>query len=301
MILHQTDLDILNKLIGPISENMAAKMYRNIDCYLHPKVSIFMPSRGQCIYAVMPNHTHPAYTFIYYFQSVHDFVIEGRHLSYNLADGKCLSAMSPDIQHQEIVDDGFQSYIAIAIEAEFFHDIMKQYKETVPVYRGEIFVPHPELLGLLRCFILEACGCSKKNPQLMDSLSNAVVHLIVRSVLHDTQDTIPLYDRFEVDKAIAFMNSNYAKRITIEDLAGKVNLSPGHFSKLFKSITGETPIDFLNMLRLQKARIMLMNRDESITDIAIQCGFSTSSYFSSCFQEKYKMSPSAYRQNILNK
>lgn len=301
MIINQTDIEILNKLVGPISEKMATIMYRNIDSYLHPRVSLFMPSRGQCEYAVTPNHAHPAYAFIYYFQPVNDFVVEGKHISYDMSEGKCLSAMSPYIQHQEIVEDNFQSYIAITIEAELFHDIMKQYSETIPIFRGEIFVPHPELLGLLRCFILEASGYTKKNIQLLECFAFTIVHLVVRSVLYNTPCTIPLYDRFEVDHAIAFMNSNYSKRITIENLAGTVNLSPGHFSKLFKSITGETPIDFLNMLRLQKAKIMLMNQADSITEIAIQCGFNTSSYFSACFQAKYKMSPSSYRQNFLIK
>jgi AraC family transcriptional regulator len=218
---------------------------------------------------------------------------------YDLAEGKCLSAMSPGIRHQEIEEEYFQSYIAIAIDAAVFQETMLQYIKPVPVIRGAAFVPHPELLSLLRCFMLEAGESRVKNPELLDNLASVIAHMVVRSVIADTENTIPLYDRFEVDRAIVYMNSHFSEKITIEDLAEQVNLSTGHFSKIFKLVTGDTPIDFLNMLRLQKARIMLMNNVRNITEIAMECGFNSSSYFSTCFLEKYKMTPSTFRQNYL--
>jgi AraC-like DNA-binding protein len=205
--------------------------------------------------------------------------------------------MSPGVHHQEIEEEHYQSYIAIAVDTTFFQTIASQYIQTIPVFYGEIFKPHPELLGLLRCFMLETS--EYKNHEVLDHLASVVTHLIVRSVISETQNSLPLYDRFEIDKAIAYMNSHFSDKITIENLAGQVNISAGHFSKIFKSITGETPIEFLNSLRLQKARIMLMNNVSNITDIALECGFNSSSYFSTCFLEKYKTTPSSYRQKYL--
>lgn len=293
----QKETEILNNLIGNISDNIAAQMYQDLECFLHPNISLFIPSSGQCKYAIMPSHTHPAYTFIYYFQSVIDFVVEAKHITYDLADGKCLSAMSPGIPHQEMEEEYFHSYIAVAIDAALFENTIRQYIGKIPVFKGEIFVPHPELLNLLRCFMLESSEAS--HSQLLDNLAEVIAHLIVRSVTAGTQQTIALYDRFEVDRAIAYMNSHFADRMTVEDLARQVNLSAGHFSKVFKAVTGETPIGFLNMLRLQKARSMLANNTGNITQIALSCGFGSSSYFSTCFLEKYKMTPSLYRQQIL--
>lgn len=299
MKFNQTDIDILNHLVGQISENTAAMMNRNLDCFLHPKVSLFIPSGGQCEYAIRPSHTHPAYTFIHYFQPVDEFIIEGRTIAYDLAEGKCLSAVSPGIPHQEIEEEHFQSYIAIAIDTALFDKTARQYVPSISVFRGEAFVPHPELLGFLRCFMLEANESGRKNSELLDYLAVAITHLVVQSVKLATQKkTLPLYDRFEVDRAIAYMNSHFAEKITIEALSERVNLSAGHFTKLFKSVTGETPIDFLNILRLQKARMMLVNNVGNITQIAMECGFNSSSYFSACFLERYKITPSAYRKNL---
>jgi AraC-like DNA-binding protein len=299
MSFKQIEIDTLNKLVGYINEDTADRMYKNLECFIYPKVSLFIPSCGQCKYAVTPRHTHPAYTFIYYFQPIHNFVVEEEHMAYDLAGGKCLSAMSPGIAHQEIEEEYFQSYIAIAIEAELFNGTMLQYIQSVPVFRGEIFVPHPELLSLLRCFMLETSNSEDKNLEVVEHLASVITHMVVRSIVSGTQNTIALYDRFEVDRTIAYMNSHFSDKITVEELAQRVNLSTGHFSKIFKSVTGEAPIDFLNSLRLQKARNMLMNRMGNITEISIGCGFNSPSYFASCFLEKYKMTPSAYRQKFI--
>ena len=299
MILSNTDINILKNLVGSLDEGTINVIKKNIDFFLHPKVSLFIPSYGQCKYAITPKHIHPAYSFIYYFQPVSDFIVQDRNITYDLSEKKCLSAVSPNIPHQEIEQDNFQSYIAILIDAELFEETIKQYVQQIPVFCGEAFVPNPELLGLLRCFILEASENRNKNAELLNHLAQIIVHWVVRSVIiFDTHLTVPSYNNFEVNMAIAYMNSHFSEKITAEDLAEQVKLSAGHFSKIFKSVTGTTPIDFLNIIRLQKARNILINTEETITEIAILCGFNTSSYFASCFFKKFKITPSVYRQNF---
>lgn len=298
MSFSQNDLEILNRLVGPMGESTAAMIYEYIDCFLHPKVSLFIPASGQCKYAITPSHTHPAFSFIYHFQSVSELIIEGKSIFYDISDGKCLIAMSPGIPHQEPEQDGFQSYIAIQIDEELFCETFRQYAQNLPVFRGERFTPHPELLGLLRCFMLEANEYECRNCEYLNQLALGVTHLTVRSILSGTHQTTSLYDRFEIDRAIAYMNSHFEEKITVEDLAALASLSANHFTKIFKSVTGETPIDFLKTLRLKKARNMLINNTDNMTEIALKCGFNTSSYFSSCFIEKYRMTPTAFRQNF---
>lgn len=294
MVKGNKELDILNKLVGRLDETLAAAMEKKTDCYLHPSVSLFMPASGQCQYAISPNHTHPAYSFIYYLQPDSEIIVEGKKITFDFSRGKCLCAFSPEIPHQEIEKDTFESYIAILIDGDMFRRSMEQFVKPVPVFRGEVFVPHPELLGMLRCFMLEADDHAME-AGILDHLAAVITHLISRSVITETFQTIPLYNHFEIGRSIAYMNSHFAEKITLEALAERVSLSAGHFSKLFKSVTGATPIDFLNMLRLRKARNMLMYNTESITEIALQCGFSSSSYFSACFIEKYYMTPTEYR------
>jgi hypothetical protein len=248
MNLDAGDLYILNKLVGSIDTDRAAHIRSKIDCFFHPEVSLFIPASGQCEYAISPSHTHPAYSFIYYFQPTDSIIIEEKSMSYDLADGKCLCAISPGIPHQEIEKEGFQSYIAIMIDAELFHNVVKQYVQQIPIFRGVAFIPHPELLAILRCFMLETSN--GRNSELLSHLAHTIAHLAVLSSVTDIQNPIPLYDRFEVDTTISYMNSHYSEKITIEVLAELVNRSTGHFSKVFKTITGTTPMEFLNTIRI---------------------------------------------------
>ena len=75
MKFDNSDVEILKRLVGQVTRKTAANMNKNLECFLHPKVSLFIPSFGHCEYAVTPGHTHPAYTFIYYFQSVTDLLL----------------------------------------------------------------------------------------------------------------------------------------------------------------------------------------------------------------------------------
>lgn len=71
------------------------------------------------------------------------------------------------------------------------------------------------------------------------------------------------------------MNSHISEKINIDDLAERAYLSVGHFSKVFKTVTGAAPIDYLNNLRIRKACGMLANNVDNITEIALKCGFNT--------------------------
>lgn len=89
---------------------------------------------------------------------------------------------------------------------------------------------------------------------------------------------------------------------TIQKLVGPIKKEQLRHvdSRVFKKETGQTPINYLNQLRMARVKKLLLDEHKSISQIAIECGLGSSSYLSACFQEIYKMSPSDYR-NILFK
>lgn len=301
-------IEIINKLVGSVDEKTASIMFERLECFIHPLVSIFIPATGQCPFAISPNHTHPSYSFIYYLQPVSDFISEGKHYSFPLVDGKCLSAMSPNIRHQEIQTDFFQTYIAILIDKDLFEKTLLHYTDSSPIFKGESFSPSAELAGLLRTFMMESK--MYEDFGLLDSLATLISHMIARSVVTKTtsEDSLNkptvLFNRFEVDRAIAFMNSHLQEKITLENLANQVNISQGQFSRIFKEVTGHSPIDFLNEMRLERAKGLLLSCGTSgtggktMSEIAELCGFSTSAYFSSSFQKQYGISPTDYVKTV---
>ncbi len=100
-----------------------------------------------------------------------------------------------------------------------------------------------------------------------------------------------------VRKAMAYIHSNYADPITREDLARHVGMSEDYLTYCFRQELGMTPIDYLNRYRVLQAQRLLVDTDKSITTIALDVGFSSSSYFSRMFRRQVGQSPEEYRRN----
>lgn len=101
-----------------------------------------------------------------------------------------------------------------------------------------------------------------------------------------------------IELAIEFLKTNIGNRIGLQEIASNVNLSVSHFSKLFKSRTGYSPIEYLNHLKVQKACYLLQFSDERISMISYDLGFDDQYYFSRLFKEHMGVSPSSYRTNL---
>ena len=80
-------------------------------------------------------------------------------------------------------------------------------------------------------------------------------------------------------------------------IARVVNLSPSYLSKKFKASTGFGYREYLVLVRVQAASVMLLETNKSIAEIALACGFRDSNYFGDAFKREKGVSPSAYRKN----
>ena len=101
-----------------------------------------------------------------------------------------------------------------------------------------------------------------------------------------------------VSQSINFMLENISKKFKLEELATVVKLSSSHFSRLFLSRTGHSPIDYFIQLKIQRSCRLLDNSELSIADIARESGFDDQFYFSRQFKRVMNMSPREYRNRI---
>ncbi len=97
-------------------------------------------------------------------------------------------------------------------------------------------------------------------------------------------------------KTIAYIEKNYLKPITLKTLAQKASLSERHFTRIFKENYNTTPIDYIINLRIKHSCKLLKNTNYTISDVAIESGFTDSSYFSRCFKKVKGLSPRRYRK-----
>lgn len=99
-----------------------------------------------------------------------------------------------------------------------------------------------------------------------------------------------------VRKAMAYIHSHYADPLTREELARFVGMSDDYLTYCFRQELGMTPIDYLNRYRVLQAQRLLRETNQSITTIALEVGFSSSSYFSRMFRRLTGRSPDEYRR-----
>ena len=96
-------------------------------------------------------------------------------------------------------------------------------------------------------------------------------------------------------KAIRYIEDHFSEEISLEDVSRRVNISPFYFSRLFKQEIGKSFIEYLNDIRIQKAKEYLMDPLFSIKEICRRCGYSDPNYFSRIFRKYEGMSPSEWR------
>lgn len=96
--------------------------------------------------------------------------------------------------------------------------------------------------------------------------------------------------------ARAYLDSNYASAITIQQISQKAAFSPYHFIRLFYRVYKQTPHQYLIQKRLDRAKELLRLSDLSITQICLEVGFESLGSFSSRFRTSTGLSPSEYRK-----
>lgn len=104
-----------------------------------------------------------------------------------------------------------------------------------------------------------------------------------------------------VNRVIDYINSNLDKNLSLNVLAQVALFSPFHFHRIFRVFVGEPLNDYIRRLRLEKGANMLIgNQSKAITDIALDCGFSSSATFARAFKGHFGISPSEWRTEKCN-
>lgn len=99
-----------------------------------------------------------------------------------------------------------------------------------------------------------------------------------------------------IRQLVLYLHAHYSEDISLKGAAEKVHLNPTYLSTLFKQETGLSFSAYLSRLRLTRAEELLRKSNLSITEIALQSGFSSPGYFTNIFRKKHHMTPSAFRR-----
>ncbi|TSD63837.1 AraC family transcriptional regulator [Inquilinus sp. KBS0705] len=124
-------------------------------------------------------------------------------------------------------------------------------------------------------------------------------HLLKLFLFSDSQETGLNPNKEEnFDKVIRFLKDNIERSVSLKEIAAVANLSTAHFCSSFTKITGLSPIEYFNHLKIQKACQLLQFSRHRVNEIAQLVGISDPYYFSRLFTRTMGLSPKEYRQKI---
>ena len=134
---------------------------------------------------------------------------------------------------------------------------------------------------------------------ILKSLIMKLIVIFIKETLVEIEASESLdfeyYDKTTiVNTIISYMNDNYMKAISLDRISKNTYLSPVYISKLFKELTGDSPINYLIKIRLSKAQELLREGHMTIKVIAKSVGYDDAYYFSKLFKKYYKLPPSKF-------
>ena len=113
-----------------------------------------------------------------------------------------------------------------------------------------------------------------------------------------TQEDMPGTDISAQRRMVAYISHHYPEKISLAGIAAAGSVSRSKCCQLFKKYMQQSPIDFLNRYRLEISRNLLDSTENSILEIANACGFSSQSYYTKMFSEKFNYTPTQYRSRL---
>lgn len=99
----------------------------------------------------------------------------------------------------------------------------------------------------------------------------------------------------QLKNVLEYIEEHYSDRISLEELSRIAGLSERYFCSFFKELVGRTCFDYINLVKMEKAALMLSDAEKSISEISYLVGFDDCAYFSRLFKKYMGQSPRTYR------
>lgn len=120
--------------------------------------------------------------------------------------------------------------------------------------------------------------------------------IIMAERMNNQNDITHSKTEHAISETLKYIHTNFNEKISIQNLCKIANMSETLLSTCFKNITGKTIIEYINTLKINKAKQLLAETDMRITDISYELGFNDGAYFNRVFKKIANLTPNAYRK-----
>lgn len=254
-------------------------------------------------------HDHDFTELTYILSGKGKYLINGQ--VYDVEAGDMIMC-NPGVKHQNIVVNPKEPTVEFFAGFTGFH--FKNMPPNSIIFKDESYILHTdadtkqEISKHCYDMLAENEACQVGKYFMLKAHLMQILLLIIRDiiVLKDTSQkgcNFESYNKsYAVKKIINYLNENYENKISLDQIAHNMYLSPVYISKIFKEETGESPINYLIKIRLEKAKDILLNSDSgSIKSIANSVGYEDVYHFSKLFKKYYGISPLYYKKTALEK
>ncbi|MFC4302148.1 AraC family transcriptional regulator [Cohnella boryungensis] len=254
---------------------------------------------------ILPFHWHEEIELIYIRRGSAVFSVN--HVEYSVQAGDCIIVNSGELHCGYSNGNEGCAYSAIVFKLSWLSslhpDCCQEYLN--PLLRGSALFPtlinseHKELLDLV-VLLLSDFHEQEEGYELLSKgrllifLAKIYPRLIPRKRYDQSnQENHQKWKR--MISVLEYMDAHYKLPLTLEQMASVASMSPSHFCRLFKELTGVRPVEYVNLLRVNSAALMIQSSSCSILDAAMENGFQHLSYFSKQFKKHMQMTPSEYK------
>jgi AraC-like DNA-binding protein len=278
-----------------------------IASYLNTKVSVL--NRIEPFFQA-PFHSHPELELVYVKESFGKRIIGNSVMPFEPGDMVFLGSDIPhvwlnDEKYYQGIEDLKANSIVVYFHKDIFGPTFYELKETQKI--NELFFQAGKGISII----------GKTNKQIAKKLEKLVskkdfeviVGLFeILSILSESQDTIYINDEIyslmqkdsKVDRlseVFQYVNKNYKKNISLEEIAAVANMTRTSFCKMFRVKTKKNFVDYLHEIRISNACKLLLETDKSMSEIAYECGYKTASNFNKLFKKVKGITPSDFKNN----
>lgn len=119
----------------------------------------------------------------------------------------------------------------------------------------------------------------------------------VAEKIDTSKNTLFFKNKENINNVLMYINTHYDEPLTVTHLAKKFYMSNSYFAHFFKKNIAKSVMEYVNDIRIEKAKLILLGSNESISKIATMVGYNDINYFSRIFKKKTGKTPSQYRKN----
>jgi AraC-like DNA-binding protein len=259
-----------------------------------------------------PWHFHSEFEIVYVLKSSGKRFVADSIEPFSEGDLTLMGSNLPHFWKSEDINSPTNENLRVnAIVVQFHKDFFRDEINTYPEFhrisellkkasRGVHFPsPGNEKIGKMMKRLLKLNGLDRMLYfiKLMDTMARTVNCRTLASTAYQLEEHKELNSR--LDKIMHFINTNYQRKITQEEIAARIGMSTVAFCRYFKEKTGKGFIFFINEMRVGYACKLLIENHLSVTQICFECGFSNLSNFNRTFKRLTSYTPGEYRQQFV--